>query len=355
MSEEIFHTPVWFEHLWKNGMQPKPHRYWLWPLSGDNKSIFICLHLIQHDPYSGLNASSTYYSCLFGPEGGFERLAEFDQEKWNSSIKILKGIPGSEFFHIYPLDEDSQWVSMMGNSLRSNGFWVKTFFCFGNWYQIVPEDGFKSYWINRPSALRNSVIRGKRRLDAAGSWQIDIHTPLSIGSLEELENAISAYEAVYAQSWKQPEPHKEFLPGLVRMAAQQGWMRLGLLWLDGRPVAAQLWLVSNKKANIYKLAYVKGVERFSAGSVLTAALMEHTMDIDRVHEVDYLSGDDSYKADWMAFRRERVGLIAFDLRKTKGWCMACTYFLKKIDHRMRRYFLFLFQSETKKNNSNILS
>jgi hypothetical protein len=50
------------------------------------------------------------------------------------------------------------------------------------------------------------------------------------------------------------------------------------------------------------------VEKLSAGSVLTQALIQHAMDVDRVTEVDYLTGDDAYRADWMALRRKRVGL-----------------------------------------------
>jgi CelD/BcsL family acetyltransferase involved in cellulose biosynthesis len=90
------------------------------------------------------------------------------------------------------------------------------------------------------------------------------------------------------------------------------------LWLNDQPLASQVWLVFGAKANIYKLAYVKGQDRLSAGSVLTAALMQHAMDVDKVHEVDYLSGDDTYKADWMALRRERVGLVAFDRKRLSG-------------------------------------
>ena len=47
--------------------------------------------------------------------------------------------------------------------------------------------------------------------------------------------------------------------------------------------------------------------------------MEHVMDVDGVQEVDFLSGDDAYKRDWMAQRRERVGLVAFDQRHWRGW------------------------------------
>jgi hypothetical protein len=124
----------------------------------------------------------------------------------------------------------------------------------------------------------------------------------------ELETALATYQAVYAQSWKQPEPCLEFIPELVKLAAERGWLRLGVLWLNGEPLAAQLWLTGGGKANIYRLAYIKGVEKLSAGSVLTQALMQHAMDVDRVTEVDYLSGDDAYRANWMALRRKLVGL-----------------------------------------------
>ena len=92
-------------------------------------------------------------------------------------------------------------------------------------------------------------------------------------------------------------------------------------------LAAQVWLVHGAKANIYKLAYVKGQEKLSAGSALTAALMQHVMDVDRVSEVDYLSGDDAYKRDWMAQRRERVGLLAFNPRRPQGLLAAARHFV----------------------------
>ncbi|MBS0467008.1 MAG: GNAT family N-acetyltransferase, partial [Proteobacteria bacterium] len=142
-----------------------------------------------------------------------------------------------------------------------------------------------------------------------------------------VERALEAYLAVYAQSWKTPEPCPGFMPGLVRTAAREGWLRLGVLWLGQQPVAAQVWLVHGGKANIYKLAYAKGHEKLSAGSVLTAELMRHVMDEDRVSEVDYLTGDDAYKRDWMAHRRERIGLLAFDPRSPRGLAAAGRHFV----------------------------
>jgi CelD/BcsL family acetyltransferase involved in cellulose biosynthesis len=170
--------------------------------------------------------------------------------------------------------------------------------------------------------LRSSVERGRRRLDRIGSWRVEIHRHDS----PEVMRALEAYLSVYAHSWKEPEPCPEFMPSLVRLAAREGWLRLGVLWLGQQPVAAQVWLVHEAKASIYKLAYVKGREKLSAGSVLTAALMKHVMDEDRVSEVDYLSGDDAYKRDWMAQRRERVGLVAFDPHSPRGLLAAARHF-----------------------------
>jgi CelD/BcsL family acetyltransferase involved in cellulose biosynthesis len=46
--------------------------------------------------------------------------------------------------------------------------------------------------------------------------------------------------------------------------------------------------------------------------------MQHVIDIDGVTQVDYLTGDDAYKQDWMSHRRERWGMVAFNPRTLKG-------------------------------------
>ena len=46
--------------------------------------------------------------------------------------------------------------------------------------------------------------------------------------------------------------------------------------------------------------------------------MEHVLDVDKVREVDYLTGDDKYKQDWMSHRRERWGILAMNPRTVRG-------------------------------------
>ncbi|WP_240964688.1 GNAT family N-acetyltransferase [Acidovorax sp. SRB_24] len=315
MPEDVFETEAWFANLLAHGFERAPQQHWKWPLPVSSHGGTAYLHLMQQMPGKPLSALSNYYSCLYGPTGPLEAIHGLSAGQWRAAAKALRHIPGGEVLRLQPLDDDSPWLAALQSGLQAAGYWTNRYFCFGNWYQTVPHGGFGAYWAQRPSALRHSVSRGRRRLTRAGEWRVDIHT----GESSHLDCALSAYEAVYSQSWKQPEPCPAFMPGLVHTAARQGWLRLGVLWAGDQPLAAQVWLVHAHKANIYKLAYVQGQDRFSPGSVLTAALMQHAMDVDRVLEVDYLSGDDAYKRDWMAQRRERIGLMAFDRRHWRGF------------------------------------
>ena len=280
------------------------------------------MHLMQAKKGAPLTALSNYYSCLYGPVGPAHALTS---DGWHLFARQMRRCRGSTVLRLQPLDGQAAWLNELPGGLQSVGYTTDRFVCFGNWYHPVSAGGFSAYWSARPSALRHSVDRGRRRLERSGEWSIDILS----GEQPDLQRAIDAYVSVYNRSWKQPEPCPNFMPELIRTAAREGWLRLGLLMFQGQAIAAQVWLTYGGKANIYKLAYVTGFEKLSAGSVLTAALMQHAIDVDQVREVDYLSGDDIYKSDWMAMRRERIGLVAFDRRHWRGWLAAGLHFLGK--------------------------
>jgi CelD/BcsL family acetyltransferase involved in cellulose biosynthesis len=110
---------------------------------------------------------------------------------------------------------------------------------------------------------------------------------------------------------------------------------LGVVRVGVTPVAAQIWFMREGKALIFKLAYDEEFKRLSAGSVLTVELMRHVVDVDGADEVDYLTGDDAYKADWMTHRRERVGLVAFGVARPVGFAAAVKHKLGLLRTRMR--------------------
>ncbi len=314
---DVFCTLAWFENLVAHGLGAHTKPMLLLAHDAISHSA-VCLPLLAAP--ASLGSLSNYYSSLYGPlVWGTRKADETDAALWHAlALHLRQHTAQWPTIVLSPLDEQTQCYQGLLQALRHAGYQVDTYFCFGNWYLCVDGRSFATYVQKLPSSLRNSIHCGQRRMTRQGSWGIHIQTQND----ERLESTIDAFVQVYAQSWKTPEPHPQFIPQLARTAAAQGWLRLGVLELEGQAIAAQLWLVKDGKASIYKLAYVEGFERYSAGSVLTHALMQHVIDVDHVQEVDYLTGDEAYKRDWMSHRRERRGIVAFDFRTLRGLAAA---------------------------------
>jgi|APTNR8051073442_1049403.scaffolds.fasta_scaffold03595_8 hypothetical protein len=211
-----------------------------------------------------------------------------------------------------PMDPHGFAYRQLRHSMSAAGFISFPYFCFGNWFLPVLNRSFRDYAASLPGKIRNTIKRKHSRFEAAGG-RLDV----VVGG-PQLHEAIAAYQQVYAASWKRPEPFPEFMPALMRACAAQGWLRLGVAWLKDQPVAAQCWILYGGRASIYKLAYDEQFSAYSAGTLLTAHLMERALDHEGVEEVDYLAGDDPYKRDWMSGRRERWGLIGYNSRTVAG-------------------------------------
>ena len=166
---------------------------------------------------------------------------------------------------------------------------------------------FKTYWARRPSKLRNTAAR---KAKAAG-LDIAIHRAFD-------ETAWADYETVYAASWKGEEGSPSFLRALAEAEGAAGTLRLGIARKDGRAVAAQLWLVENDKAVIHKLAYAEDMKSLSPGTILGVEMFRAALDEDRVGRIDYGTGGDAYKADWMEERTILWRIRAFNPLRPSG-------------------------------------
>jgi CelD/BcsL family acetyltransferase involved in cellulose biosynthesis len=268
------------------------------------------LPLIAQKSATGSCAESlaNYYTSLYSP------ILDKSVEVRDLAF-LLKSVRDSQksigSFRFAPMDGESQNCRMLKEALKTAGFMPFSFLCFGNWFLPVRTD-WATYLVQQTSGLRSTIKRHAKKL-AQGGGRLEL-----VSDETELERGLAAYQSVYAQSWKQPEPFPNFVPGLIRTCAAQGTLRLGLAWLEEKPIAAQLWIVSNGKANIYKVAYDEAYKAYSPGTLVMAMLMEHVMDKDKVAEVDFLIGDDAYKKVWMTDRRERWGVIAYNPKTISG-------------------------------------
>lgn len=230
-----------------------------------------------------------------------------------------------------PMDPHSANYQLLTKAMRLTGIIPFQFFCFGNWYQPA-NSNWPSYYKERDGVLRSTIERMTKKLIAQGG-ELELITGGA-----RLEKAISAFQHVYASSWKKAEPFPQYVPGLIRVCAERGWLRLGVSWLNGQPIAAQIWIVAGKKANIFKLAYDKEYRSYAPGTLLTSMLMKHSIENDMVKEIDFLVGDDSYKKSWVSDRRERWGIIAYDHHTPFGAIGLCRQILGNLFKSIARYF-----------------
>jgi len=253
-------------------------------------------------------ALANYYSCLYEPALAPGIDAEVLATLF---VAVRKHLGATHSLRLAPMNPDGRAFAVVERALALAGFGTERYFCFGNWYLQAPAS-WANYLASREGKLRSTIKRMKQRL-ATEAGHVEI-----IADAANLERGITAYETVYAQSWKVPEPSPGFMPGLMALCAARGAMRLGLVWLKGQPIAAQFWIVSHGRAEIYKVAYDEAYKSHSPGTVLTAHMLQQVLEQDGVHEVDYLIGDDPYKKNWMSHRRERWGLMAYNRHSLMG-------------------------------------
>jgi ribosomal protein S18 acetylase RimI-like enzyme len=275
----------------------------------NDKSVQLVLPLkssVSISGYRTFESLTNFYSPLFqiftkldrSGLAGFFKAFSISGKNWDTLV--LRAMPEYE-------------VRALRSDLKQAGLPCIPFFCFANWYLEVNQLSFDEYFLELSSRVRNTVTRKTKQFNRLEGTKVEIVT-----EGEALAKGIKAFETVYAQSWKDEETYPEFISGLIKMASKQGALRLAVAYINDVAVAAQLWIVADNTAYIYKLAYDEKYKKLSIGSILTATLMRHVIDVDKVDFVDYLSGDDAYKKEWMSHRRERWGIMIFNWRSWKG-------------------------------------
>lgn len=192
-------------------------------------------------------------------------------------------------------------------AFRAGGWIARDSEATGNWVADVDGLDFAGWWARRPGALRATLKRKRAR----APLEIIIHERFD-------DDAWRAYQTIYATSWKPEEGSPAFLRALAEQEGAAGTLRLGVAYHEDRPVAAQFWLVEHGVATIHKLAYDPAAHELSPGTQLGAAMFAHAIDRDRAARIDYGTGDDAYKRDWMDRRLSLRRLALFDPRAPRG-------------------------------------
>lgn len=204
-------------------------------------------------------------------------------------------------------------------ALRAAGWWVKTNPVGDRHWLDLGDMDHDAWWASRPGALRNTVQRKAKK----GIVDIQLLTAFDDGSW-------AAYEQIYAASWKPEEGHPALLRAFAEAEGARGTLRMGIARIDGIPVAAQYWTVEDGTAFIHKLAHVEDSLKASPGTLLSAALFRHVIEEDGVKRVDFGTGNDGYKRDWMNRHDPLWRIEAFNPSRPAAWGPAFKAFARSL-------------------------
>jgi hypothetical protein len=227
------------------------------------------------------------------------------------------------------LDADWPPLAPLLAGFRQGGMVALRFAHFGNWRTGLAD--WAGYCARRPPELRTTI---RRRLARAARDASLVFTLTDGRDPDALAEALAAYEAVYAASWKPPEPYPAFTAALFAEAGES--LRLAVLRQGGVPVAAQYWLLAGGTATVLKLAHDEAARALSPGTLLTALTIRHLIEHDRITALDFGRGDDAYKEGWTGERRQRIGVLLCSPRHPAGLAELARHAVRSVYKNLMR-------------------
>ena len=261
------------------------------------------LFLAERTPGRG-TAIANWYSFLWRPIfiGGGEA------ERLTLLTRMAKRLAATQArIDLYPVQDDA----LIARAFRRAGWRVVVRPYGGNHHLHLNGRDFAAYWAGRPGALRNLV----RRKGRANRFACEIHAQVTDALWDD-------YVSVYLRSWKDGGDNYAFLRELAEREGRAGTLRLGFARENGAAVATQMWTVEKDAALIHKLAHDQTLDDASPGTLLSHHMFRAAIDGDGVRRIDYGTGDNPSKADWMEARRPLYRVDCFNPRFTSSWLPA---------------------------------
>ncbi len=235
----------------------------------------------------------------------------------------MRSAPASISLSPVPRGDGSS--DLLSRAFKRSGWFVFSTQVSTSWTAHVSGLSFEDYWAARPGQLRSTYKRKNGKAD----FDVTIYDQFDEAAWEE-------FEAVYADSWKPEEGSPAFLRETAVFEGTAGCLRLGICRLEGVAVAAQYWTVERGTAYIHKLAHRESARELSPGTILSRALFQHVIHQDAVDVIDFGTGDEPYKADWMDARAPLDRIDAYNPRRASGLIGAARAFISALVARVHR-------------------
>ena len=219
---------------------------------------------------------------------------------------LLTSAPPWDLLQIEPVDEDSPVTQMFLRILadRSQPFGV--------------EDSLRSPYLRLPATwagVKESLSPSFRKtLDRKLRKATQLGDSLRVRFLTESD--LSEAFDIATQSWQHAQGTSIASTACLRqfyreLAAARDWLRLGILELDGKPVAFEYDLRHEGVLYNLKLGYRAQFSALSPGVVLQAKALQQATE-DGVRQYDFMGSDEDYKRHWSQTVRLHRRVVVFN-------------------------------------------
>jgi hypothetical protein len=167
---------------------------------------------------------------------------------------------------------------------------------------------------DRPPSLRGRLEAAARALLATGRASFRL-----IREAGEVAGAWEDYCAIVGDDsfqWAGDAP--EYVEGVIRVAADQGTLRMGFLDLDGEPASVQVWRLAEGSAHCLRVWTDLTKPEQGLSELLTAHMTQLLIDDERAGELHFGAFSESFALDWAPEASSRLEVIAFNPRTGRG-------------------------------------
>ncbi len=331
-KSHFFFGHGWFENFSQNTVEPNASTR-IFTVESDGDHVQARAVLFMRTPagqngcysqkiFSGRNtiASLTAHQSINFSPAINENDPQYDQVIDTLIRSVIEDDIRWNLIDLNFLNKDSRVYQSIARSLKDTHLQIRHYDYRPNLYEDVSNTTFKDFIASRPSMVKKTYMRKARKLDKTGTMRFTL-----VDNHGNLDKEINEYKDVLSRSWKEPELFPNHDAGVIRAAAKSGALRLGFLYVEEKPVAVQIWIVSSGRATIYKLHYDLNFKQESVGAILMLRMFEHMIDVEHINEVDFGIGDEAAKSFWLKDQRPLCGIVAFNTQSITGTTSLAKY------------------------------
>ncbi|MFT5452228.1 MAG: CelD/BcsL family acetyltransferase involved in cellulose biosynthesis, partial [Enterobacterales bacterium] len=244
-------------------------------------------------------------------------------------------------------DPNSTLFNQVISACQKSNMKVASYFYAGNRYEDTSHLNFDEYLNKRSSNVKKSLKQVKR-IEKKHSFRFEMMT-----ESKDAERAISILDSVSIKSWKEEDYFKNFFSGLIHVCAAEGSMRVGVLYIDDKAVAADFAIITSGSAVGMKSVYDLEFSKYSLGSILHLYTIKYFIENDFVKSLNFGLFDDDYKKNWCTQRRELWGIAAFNMNTFRGKCGYLCYSLILMQGKLKLLLKSAISKLPRNSNRNI--